>query len=362
MIELDKLQKLVEDGMSAPRIAAIYKLDSTEVRKIIKENNLSIVFEYFNEGKIDHICDLYKSGVSAKALGKKYSIDKRRVQKWAKERGELRSKADACRFTYFNEHIMDTIDTPTKAYWLGFLYADAYNCDITSTVNVALKGSDEGHLYKLVDFFELDRGKVFREINPEGYDVVNIKLYSKHLSEKLTELGCPRAKSFIIKYPEWLDEKLHSHFIRGMVDGDGSISQTNKEWKFNLASTKECLENIQEIFLKEISISFYLDYISKTNNNTWTISSSGNEKVAKIFTWLYTDSVEENRLDRKFERYQELLFQQASRVFSKGRDNHKISENVKEDIRQSTESVLSLSERHNIHERTVRKIIAENKE
>jgi hypothetical protein len=358
MIELHLLQKLVEDGMSAPRIAGIYKLDSVEVRKIIKENNFEMIKEYFHEGKIDHICDLYKSGVSAKSIGLKYSIDKRRVQKWVKERGELRTKAEACRFTYFSENVMDIINTPTKAYWLGFFYADAYNCDITSTVTIALKGDDEIHINKLADFFGLDRGKVFREITKDGFDVVSIKLYSKHLCEKLKELGCPRAKSFIIKYPEWLDEKLHSHFIRGMVDGDGSLSQTNKEWKFNLVSTKECLDVICEIFVKEIKISFIPDYYSQTNNNTWIISTHGNEKVAKIFTWLYTDSCEENRLDRKFERYQALLVQQASRVFSKGRDNYKISENVKEDIRQSTESVLELSERHNIHERTVRKILS----
>jgi hypothetical protein len=312
----NKIKQLTEDGMSQAKIADLFKIEKNEVKELIKANEWILLKEDFSLDKIDHICELYKSGISAKALGNKYSIDKRRVQKWVKENGDLRSRDESHRITYFNEHLMDNINTPAKAYWLGFFYADAYNCDITNTFNLALKGSDEDHLYKLVDLFELDRSKVYREINDSGYDVVNIKFYSKHLCTKLTELGCPRAKSFIIKYPEWLDKTLDVHFIRGIFDGDGCLTyrEKQKEWKWSITSTQELCQSIANILKEKLEIHTSFSCISKTCNNTYNIDVAGNEQIKRLLDWLYKDSTKDIRLDRKFERYQKLCEQQMNRA------------------------------------------------
>ena len=146
----NKIKEMIENGFASKRITKILNINNNKINEIVNSEFLCIKKEQFSNDKIDYICDLYKQGVSAKNLGIKYSIDKRRVQKWAQFKGILRSKEEACRFTFFNENYFDDINTNSKAYWLGFFYADAYNCCSTNTVSIALqdsiKNSDYNHL------------------------------------------------------------------------------------------------------------------------------------------------------------------------------------------------------------------------
>ena len=58
---------------------------------------------------------------------------------------------------------------------------------------------------KLANFFGLPTNKITYTKTKDNYEYYTLKMYSKHLCLKLNELGCPQAKSFIIKYPSWLD-------------------------------------------------------------------------------------------------------------------------------------------------------------
>lgn len=354
-----KIQQMIEDGFSARRIAKECGYSNEEVKNIIKQSNWALLKENFQEKDINRICYLYKMGVSAKQLGLKFSIDKRRIQRWAKERNFLRNRNDSHRITYFNQNYFDTIDNADKAYWLGFFYADAYNGLSTNTINVSLNGNDSDHLKKLAKSLGLTEKNVKRKLTAAGYDVCTLQIYSKHICNKLVKLGCPPAKSFIIDYPKWLPNDLHNHFIRGLFDGDGCITRRskNKEWKWSLVSTKECSEFIQAIILKEINCKLSLNYISKTNNNTYELETSGNEKIMTIMNWLYYDSHDLIRLDRKYQKFLELNKQQKSRKINRAQYN--ISENHKDniilDIRNGMKS-SEIARKHNVSAVTVGRI------
>jgi len=309
-----EIEQMVADGFAIKRISQISNKGEEEIKRLIKENNWEITKEEFSEDKKEKIIQLYQDGVSAKSLGMKFNIDKRRIQKWADEKNVLRNRADSHRFTDFNQHVFDAIDTAEKAYWLGFFYADAYNCDLTNTFTVALKDEDYSHLEKLSQFVNLPSSKITRylskikgEDGSKEYPTCALRLYSKHLCQTMTSLGCPRAKSFIIQYPDWLNKSFDRHFIRGMFDGDGSlVHRTNGEWKWSLVTTRECGEKIQRIILKELDLIVNLNSISKTGNNTYELESNGNEKVLKLAGWLYQNSSPGTRLDRKYSRMLEL--------------------------------------------------------
>jgi len=314
----EKIRIMVEDGFAIRRIAKLLQISDIEIKDLIKNDDYVIKKEKFKETDIPDIIALYTAGVSAKSLGIKYSIDKRRVLKWAKEKGILRSKNDSHRITFFNQKYFDEINTPGKAYWLGFLYADAYNCKITNTTSVTLSEKDIDHLYKLCNSLELDNSKVIKfnvknkdKIYPSCY----VSLYSKHICETLSKQGCPQAKSFILKYPEWLPNDLNSHFIRGYFDGDGCLTfrKKQREWKWSLVSTKEMCESIRKILIDEIGISTTLSYISQTDNNTYEMQTSGNMKIHSIMNWLYASSTDEIRLSRKYDKYNELELQQRNK-------------------------------------------------
>lgn len=357
-MDILKIQQMVEDGFANKRIALCLNIKEKDVKKIVIDNNFCLKTETFTEDKIDHICELYAEGVSAKSLGIKYGIDKRRIIKWAESKGTLRNKSESHRFTGFNQHAFDVIDTIEKAYWLGFFYADAYNSNSTNTVSISLQISDVDHLKKLAKFLNLPEDKVYYTKTKQNYEYYTLKMYSKHLCNTLNSLGCPQAKSFIITYPKWLDPKLTVPFIRGLFDGDGSLAhRTNNEWKWSLATTKECGEVIQRIILNELDLIVNLSYISKTGNNTYELESNGNEKVLKLAQWLYKDSTENSRLDRKYNRMLELIEQQNNRTFN--RSEYKVSEESKQDIIKQInegEKIVDIAAQHKVHPRTVSKI------
>jgi hypothetical protein len=310
-----KLKQLIESGFSISKAANILNIDYKQAKDIINKNNYSLTIEDFNDSKIPIIKELYKQGVSAKQLGYKYKIDKRRILKWVKEEGLLRSSNDSKRVIFFDQHKFDIIDTREKAYWLGFFYADAYNSERTNTFVISLSDKDYNHLAKLANFVQLPISKIKRTV-VKGHKICTLKLYSKHLCNVMKLHGCSSAKSFTITYPtNFIDKKLHNHFIRGLFDGDGSISKNikNGAWKLNLASTKQCNDSIAKIIYKETGIKIKSSYISKTNNNTYLLEQGGNNKVKAIMDWIYSGSNVNCRLDRKFEKHKELLLQQIKK-------------------------------------------------
>ena len=352
----DKIRCMVEDGFAAKRIATKLRLNFKYVQNLIKENDFHIKKEKFNDKLISRILSLYNSGVSAKNIGIKYSIDKRRVQKWARQKGVERSRNESHRFSIFNENYFDDINTPAKAYWLGFLYADAYNDDIVNTVCLALKKDDIDHLYKLSDALSIKRNQISYKKNKEGHEYCTLRIYSKHICNKLTELGYPRAKSFIIKYPQWLRDNLHNHFIRGLFDGDGSLkcNKKTKEWTWRLTSTKDICDPINILFSKELSLYTQTYYISDSENNTWQMETAGNEKIHKILKWLYNDSTEDIRLSRKYYRYEKLVDQQNNRKIN--RNSYLLSDEIKHNIINDQSNNVIVAKKHNVHKATVNRL------
>ena len=359
---MSKIQQMIEDGFAATRIAYILNLELAYILKLRKDNNWKLKLESFSEDKIKIIKSLYAQGVSAKTLGIKFSIDKRRVQKWAKFDGTLRTTFESHRYTFFDEHYFDVIDSPEKSYWLGFAYADAYNNPDINSFTIALKGSDKSHLIKLAKLLSYSPDKIidgYAELNDKLFPTASLKLYSKHLCQTMTKLGCMKAKSFIIKYPTWLKEDLHLHFIRGMFDGDGCLTKRkpNNEWKWSLVSTKEACQDIKNIIEKYLKMAVNFECISKTNNNTYCLEVTGNERIHKMMTWLYLDSHEAIRLDRKYQKYLELIEQQNNRRFS--RKQYKVPHDVKLEILNKIKSgtaIVDIAKEYQLHPRTISKI------
>jgi hypothetical protein len=186
MIDELKIKEMIENGFAIRRISSLLKITENEIKNIVSINNWKLIKEEFSDDKIDHIKQLYTEGVSAKNLGIKYSIDKRRVQKWAKENNNLRNVNDSKRFTEFNQNIFDEMDSEGKAYWLGFFYADAYNNDRDNKFVMTLQHSDHDHLVKLANFVNLPSEKIKVSSVNRNYKLFlysTIILYSKHLSK-----------------------------------------------------------------------------------------------------------------------------------------------------------------------------------
>lgn len=124
----------------------------------------------------------------------------------------------------FNEKFFDKIDSEEKAYWLGFLAADAginipgIGRDAGWVLCVNLQKRDKHHLEKFLK--ALDRDAPLYEEDT----CVRLQVGSKHLVESLINLGITPRKSHSLK--PWVGPKnLQKHYWRGMFDGDGSVGK-----------------------------------------------------------------------------------------------------------------------------------------
>jgi hypothetical protein len=235
----------------------------------------------------------YLEGKSLTWIEKNLHMGRGSLSKHLKDEGiEIINKQN---ITKFNEHIFDIIDTEEKAYWLGFLYADGSIGSTRNEVELSLKSSDIHHLEKFRDFlgFSIDK-HIFQD------DVrCRISFLNKHCHSQLIDKGCVPRKSLILKFPSrnCLPLDLVNHFVRGYVDGDGSVMiGRNNMPRLSILGTKDMITNIVD------NMSWKKTKIRK-KDNIYTIEWGGKYVLS------YLDSLYNGAniyLDRKYKKYLQL--------------------------------------------------------
>lgn len=134
------------------------------------------------------------------------------------------------------------IKSPNQAYWLGFLSADGYVSDEYVSVTLAVR--DAPHLEMLRKDLEYS-GEVKYYVS-RGHKTARLALGCRRMCRDLQDLGLYRDKSYSL-VPWQGMPSLMSHYWRGVVDGDGSISQSNKtgQWTVYLCGTKAICEGFK---------------------------------------------------------------------------------------------------------------------
>lgn len=236
---------------------------------------------------------LHKNGVKTKSLSE-------------------RSKEDRPRDSNFFE----VIDTPEKAYWLGFLYADG-GISIrkkSCSLRINLKKEDDEHLKK---FLKAIKGEKFsikyttKHTKEKDYYGCYININDNKIVTDLIDKGCVPKKSLILQFPseEQVPSFLVSHFLRGYFDGDGSIwyriihpETGTKYFHFNLLGTRDFLLKVQEILqLEHIKLD--------KRNNHYSLPLCGNKRIYEVLYFLYQDSKSDIELTRKRDKFDILSLQ-----------------------------------------------------
>lgn len=233
-------------------------------------------------------------------------------------------------YTYDKEYFK-VIDTPEKAYWLGFIYADgsinAVKGRTTLSLEIGLQLSDEMHLHKFLKSLNSNnpiQHRVYHNYkNNKNYESCRTIINCTAMCKDLINLGCVPNKSLILKFPknDIVPENLMSHFIRGYFDGDGGIFYLEKKYHNNLRNndydTWVCrcyfTGNIQFITeLKkylETKVGIIVGKITPDKRSkAISISIYGKDNIKKFGEYIYKNSTVE--LDRKKEKFDEINFNQ----------------------------------------------------
>lgn len=137
-------------------------------------------------------------------------------------------KPDAQRaFSYrreIREDYFRQIDTPEKAYWLGFLSADGWIVTERGElrgVGLALHERDLSALQQYADSIGFPNPPIRARA---GSPLMQVKFTSPSMAADLVAHGVTPRKSRTITWPD-LRGDLLSHYARGVFDGDGSVGR-----------------------------------------------------------------------------------------------------------------------------------------
>lgn len=216
---------------------------------------------------------------------------------------------------HINHNAFDQI-TPGTSYWAGFIAADGSIHRNYSSVVVELSRKDERHLKKLCRFVGRDENLWYRTRtleNGKKFRMASMSILSFNICKNLEKYySVIPDKTFTLQPPSDLDAENKRHFIRGFIDGDGTISWHKHNHTPRIGVVGASLEIIEWI-KKEIKNALKLKYNPKIAERprkkengeisiTYRFEFQG-KYVYNILNWLYADSKHNTRLDRKFERY-----------------------------------------------------------
>lgn len=293
------------ENKSMNDIGEQYGVSGVTIRKVFRRNGWKARKPYELEQKVfnkQELVNLYNNGALADDIASKYGITISHMYKILKDCGAdtdwSRSRTHKLNENFFS------FWNPLMAYWLGFLCADGGT--IRNALTISLKESDKNHLDKFIEDVESDYNVVIKE-RKSGFGVglkyCKVQVNSKTMLNKINELGFGDFKKGGLKLIENIPTCLFSHWLRGMTDGDGTISIINSKGKrypvWNLVGPYyEQLKLVGEIVSEQVDISPINVYKSKT---IYVITAK-KKKGKKVMDYIYKNNI--RSLDRKREKFE----------------------------------------------------------
>lgn len=271
-------------------------------------NNFTIVRNSKNgtiawsEDQMKYIKDEYKNGTTLSELGRQFNVSYATIRNFLR-RNNIKTQGNKHGYPR-NEMFFHEINTPEKAYWLGFLYADG--CVHGNSNELSISSVDQEHLIK----FKSAIGATNNAIGctedtrwSKSSFVYHFAIKDKQYKKDLINLGCVPNKSLVLTKIPNIPRDYVSHFIRGYFDGDGSLHWLNgtKNFRISFTGTKSFLEDI----MKELGLN--LTVAKQKDSNIFYFQVAGRHQVPKILDYLYKGSSESTRLDRKYKNYLDCL-------------------------------------------------------
>ena len=251
---------------------------------------------------------MFNNGISLSKIGDELRIGGGQFSKYLKSKGYV-IEQNKTKYTY-NKDFFKVIDSEEKAYWLGFIYADGCieekkksNGKVSAMeLTISLAEVDRGHLEKFLKSIESNSPIRSKKATCNGkvFPACRCAVCCTELCRDLIKLGVVPNKSLILKFPteEQVPKYLLKHFIRGYVDGDGTvrISKRNQPC-LSMCGTLEFLEGVRQATNWENKIG-----IDKRNGLHRL--ELGCSKAKKQLDFLYSEA--NIYLDRKYEKYLEI--------------------------------------------------------
>lgn len=250
---------------------------------------------------IENIYNYYKECNSLRKTADHFHIGRSNLTKLFNDNNYKINKSTKNTYN-LNASFFEKIDSASKAYWLGFIYADGYISDI-NRLRIELKIEDKDHLSKFLKTLNSNYTVKNRKDKPTCY----ISISNLKLCNDLRKYGLHQNKSTDLKFPDQLlKSKYVIDFIRGYFDGDGSLYLVGKKSAgTGIIGTKEFLEQIKLIIDKHVALRNHKLRPSKKKSdpdyNVYRLETTNLTDTLRLMYLLYNNC--KIYLDRKYTKY-----------------------------------------------------------
>lgn len=203
---------------------------------------------------------------------------------------------------YVNKCYFDIIDTEEKAYWLGFLAADG--CVYDNELHLNLSFQDIEHIVKFRKAINSNHRINYIKNNNNFSKGLITRQYSliisnKYLITALSKYNIIPRKSFIVTMPD-IAENLKLHYIRGIIDADGSLYYNDKYAQLNIAGNMNILTAINNYIKQYCGITKKLSKIKSIYQLQYST-----QPTIKLLTYFYQNA--SIYLERKYQKYLQII-------------------------------------------------------
>lgn len=235
------------DGLTATHFAAKYGVSVSVIHN--RAHTLGLTCNQRWEAEQPAILAAYQAGEAIKTIARRYRHSPGTIRQALVDAGiPIRSLSEAVWRYPIVDDTFAQIDTPEKAYWLGFLYADGnvYRGPMGTRhiVQLCLAARDVTHVERFRAFLGSETRPLYSE---HGGDAVRFIVDNERLASDLIRLGCTPRKSLTLQFPteEQVPVQYRSSFILGYFDGDGSIYVSGDKWMWQVVGTHAFNRGVQ---------------------------------------------------------------------------------------------------------------------
>ncbi len=267
------------------------------------------------------IINRYVAGESSDEIAADYDTAGCVIRKHLEDSGvDRRGPLEAHTVYPINSNFFDDINNRECAYVLGWLWSDGSNKTYDSTVQIILSSKDIEILEKIKKFLnhETKPIRIFKAKFPvsEGYgEYADYCIYNQKISRVLNDLGMVKRKTYapILDLPKGLEQEYIPHFLRGLIDGDGTIKVYDYDGYPNIDASvlghSVLLNTIKKYLDENTEFSTTITDVDLKNPDickTQKLSIGGNQNCIKFLHWLYKDKGE-CYLERKYQSYKQCI-------------------------------------------------------
>ena len=197
------------------------------------------------------------------------------------------------RYTVLDSYF-ESIDTPDKAYILGFILGDGSVSDTTLKIELHQKDTE------ILEYIKREL-QYSGPIHKHKHGTISLRVNSQTMLRDLAKLGVIRRKTYNMHVPD-LGESLIRHLLRGIFDADGCIyvRKSNRQPVVTIVGHRDTCGWVQSLLSTSVGRSGNV-YFRKANTYSWEM---GGRKQVKLFA----DFIYDNggfKLNRKYEKFQE---------------------------------------------------------